>query len=56
MVRLSPIVEGLEGRVVLSSVVAQHPLELKEISVDVATPTTIRTGTQGAGAGKAKFN
>jgi hypothetical protein len=55
-VRLRPILEGLEGRVVLSSIVAQHPLEIKEISVNVETPTTIGSATHGAGAGKIKFN
>jgi hypothetical protein len=56
MVRLCPIVEGLEGRLVLSSIVAQHPLEITEISVDVENPSTIGSATQGAGAGKVKFN
>jgi hypothetical protein len=53
IVRLRPVVEGLERRVALSTVAV---VEIYPVLSPVVHPTTVSVPTSGAGAGKAKFN
>jgi hypothetical protein len=49
--RLRPDVEGLEGRVALSTIAV---IEIYPVPIPTVPTTTIGSATSGAGAGKAK--